>query len=211
MTRLSLDHIVIGTASLEEGCRWLENKLGVPAVGGGKHALMGTHNALWRLDCCYLELVAIDHAAAFPDRPRWFGLDNPIIQTKLRARPRLLTWVAATNGIALDVATTPIDLGDILEAKRDKLAWRITVPKDGSVPAGGAFPTLIQWAGGAISPKAALPEQGLLLEELSVGLRGDSARFLSLRGIAAPVFFGEIGKLKARISNPAKSLTLVVD
>lgn len=211
MTRLSLDHVVVGTASLDEGCRWLDSKLGVAPAGGGKHALMGTHNALWRLDCCYLELVAIDPAALDPNRPRWFGLDNPLVQAKLRHRPRLLTWVAATNGIALDVAAAPVDLGQILEAKRDSLAWRITVPKNGSMPSGGAFPTLIQWASGTVSPKAALPEQGLVLKELFVGLRGDKATFLTLRGIAAPVVFGEIGKVTARISNPAKSLNLVLD
>lgn len=211
MTRLSLDHIVIGAASLDEGCRWLESKLGVASVGGGKHAVMGTHNALWRLDCCYLEVVAIDPAAAAPTRPRWFALDNPLVQAKLRNRPRLLTWVAATNGIALDVAAAPVNIGQILEAKRDNLAWRITVPKDGSLPSEGAVPTLIQWASGSVSPKETLAGQGLVLEELSVGLRGDKARFLSLRGITTPVVFGEIGKLTARLCNPAKSLTLAMD
>jgi len=49
MARSELDHIVIGCASLDAGMRWVEARLGVAPVPGGRHLAMGTHNALVRL------------------------------------------------------------------------------------------------------------------------------------------------------------------
>lgn len=160
---------------------------------------MGTHNALWRLDCCYLEVVAIDPAVPSPARPRWFGLDNPLTQARLRTRPRVLTWVIATNAIILDHASAPLGPGQILDIERDHLRWKITVPKDGSLPEGGAFPTLIEWGKSTTSPARSLPDQGLVLQELTVGLADDRARWLTQRGIRAPVAFAAKQGLHATV------------
>lgn len=86
-----LDHLVVAARDLDSGARWLERQLGVPLVPGGAHVLMGTHNRLLRLaggERLYLELIAIDPAAAPPSRPRWFGLDDPALQARLAGRPR---------------------------------------------------------------------------------------------------------------------------
>ncbi len=211
MTRLRLDHIVIGAASLDQGQAWLQSRLGLPPVGGGKHPIMGTHNALWRLDSCYLEVIAIDPGAALPRYPRWFGLDNPVTAAKLRSRPRVLTWVVSTNGITLDAESAPVSVGPILDVRRDLLSWRMTVPKDGSLPGGGDFPTLIEWGHGVVSPADSLPAQDMILERLTVGLSGDRARWLTARGVSAPVVFSARPGLAAVIKLPGSAGSVTID
>ena len=46
---------------------------------------MGTHNrVLGMAGGMYLEVIAIDPDAAAPERPRWFGLDEPAMRERLR-------------------------------------------------------------------------------------------------------------------------------
>jgi hypothetical protein len=54
----------------------------------------------------------------------------------------------------------------VLSLSRGDYRWRIGVPPDGSLPAAGAFPTLIQWEGDR-HPGAALPAAGCRLESLT--------------------------------------------
>ena len=83
--RSALDHLVVVCRDLAQGAAWLRERTGVEPQPGGKHKLMGSHNALLRLGArTYLELLAIDPAAAQPARPRWFGLDAPDLQAALR-------------------------------------------------------------------------------------------------------------------------------
>jgi hypothetical protein len=82
------DHFVIAAAHLDDGAAWLHDRLGVSMSGGGRHRRMGTHNRLLRLgDGRYLEVIAVDAAAPAPDRPRWFGLDQPAMQARLAHEP----------------------------------------------------------------------------------------------------------------------------
>jgi hypothetical protein len=46
---IELDHIVIGAATLEDGVRFVKQKLGVDIPPGGKHPLMSTHNHVMQL------------------------------------------------------------------------------------------------------------------------------------------------------------------
>ena len=72
------DHLIIGAHTLEQGAAYIEELLGVKPQAGGRHAAMGTHNMLLRLGArAYLEIIAIDPAGETPQRPRWFGLDDP--------------------------------------------------------------------------------------------------------------------------------------
>ena len=41
----ALDHLLVGTADLEQGVRWMQQQAGVRAVPGGSHPGVGTRNA----------------------------------------------------------------------------------------------------------------------------------------------------------------------
>ena len=166
---LRLDHFAIGASELEEGVAFVSEALGAKPLGGGKHPLFGTHNALWRLEAkfpVYLEVIAIDPAADNPACPRWFGLDDPVTQARLAAGPKLLTFVASTNSIAAARKSMPVDPGDPIEVTRADLKWLFTLPPDGGLIVAGALPYLIEWPDG-VFPVANMAEQGI--ELVSVG------------------------------------------
>ena len=153
----SVDHLVVGAATLEQGVAWCEATLGVMPGPGGKHPLMGTHNRLLAIGSpafprAYLEIIAIDPQAAAPARRRWFDLDDPALRAALAAGPRLIHWVARCDDAVAEcaaLAAAGIDRGEVLQAERDTprglLRWRISVRDDGQRLAGGALPTLIEW------------------------------------------------------------------
>jgi hypothetical protein len=206
---LALDHLVVAARTLEEGARWLEARTGVPTVAGGRHALMGTHNRLMALSGgAYLEIIAIDPDAPPPGRPRWFGLDSPAMRERLEAGPALIHWVARTGDIAAARAAAPEMAGEILELERGDYRWRIGVPADGSLPADGAFPTLIQWLGGR-HPAGALPESGCRLHRLAIRLPGAEGLIARLRALGlaedAPVRIveGEGAGISAELRSPS--------
>ena len=156
-----LDHIVVAAADLEAGVTWVEERLGqaLPAAGG-KHPLMGTHNRLMRLgESAFLEVIAPDPEAEAPARPRWFGLDHP------PATPRLAHWLVRWPGLS----QLPEVNGPAIRQRRGDLSWLITVPEDGTLPHGGAFPSFLDWemAEETIPPRA-MPSLGLDLAALRV-------------------------------------------
>lgn len=163
---LAIDHLVIAARTLDEGAAWVRERLGVDPVPGGRHDLMGTHNRLLALGSGrYLEVIAIDPASPAPSRTRWFSLDAPAMAERLARGPALVHWVARTSDIEQAAARLPYPAGDILELSRGEFRWRITVPADGALAAGGAFPTLIEWQGTA-HPAQVLPDSGCVLERL---------------------------------------------
>lgn len=171
MPRCALDHLVVAAATLDEGVDWLEQKLGVRVPQGGSHPLMGTHNCLMQIGGgAFLEVIAIDADATPPGRPRWYGLDRSEIQEGLAESPKLLTWVVRTPDIAATTKASPIPCGPVIEGRRGTLVWGITVPRDGSMPEGGLFPTLIQWPAslGPEGPVPNMPDLGCRLEGFSI-------------------------------------------
>lgn len=175
-----IDHLVIAADSLEQGEAWCAGVFGVEPSGGGRHALMGTHNRLMSISSehfpdCYLELIAIDPAAAPPGRPRWFGLDDPVLREALRERPRLVHAVARTRAIESDrrgLVGVGLDPGEPLALERETpygmLRWLVTVREDGRTESSGALPSLIEWHG--THPAEHLPPSGVELRD--VVLRG---------------------------------------
>jgi len=157
-----LDHIAIGCESLDEGCVWTEAALGVSLRPGGQHQRFGTHNRLLGLgDGVYLEVIAIDPTATHSG-PRWFGLEQ------FRGAPRLVNWICSTGDLDADLARAPVAAGRELDLERGDLKWRIAVPEDGSLPLGGGYPTLIEWAAGTHHPADRLGPSGVRLLDWTV-------------------------------------------
>jgi hypothetical protein len=158
-----LDHLAVVCADLDEGTAWAESALGVRFQRGGKHARYGTHNRLLGLGAeLYLEVIAIDPEAAVSG-PRWFGLDD------FTGPPRLGNWIVACDRLDEALDQSPEGSGDSIELQRGDLKWRISVPVDGSLPVGGGWPTLIEWAQGTRHPASRLDDSGLRLERLTIG------------------------------------------
>jgi len=153
------DHLVVAALTLDAGCDWVEERLGVRPQPGGAHVKMGTHNAVLSLGPgFYLEVIAVDPAGTAPARARWFDLDEPRMKAALAEGPQLVHWVARTDDIDAAVRKVP-DLGVAMPMTRGAWSWRITVPDDGHRPGRGLVPTLIQWAD-ARHPTDALEDSG---------------------------------------------------
>ncbi len=162
-----LDHITVAALTLEQGVDHVQRALGVVVPSGGAHPLMGTHNCLMRLgDGLFLEIIAPDPAAT-PQRTRWFSLDDPLMRARLEQAPQLISWVirVADLGGALHMVDRAV--GEAVPLTRGSLAWLISVPRDGSMPFDGAFPTLIEWPAGP-HPASRMADLGCQLEHLAI-------------------------------------------
>jgi len=218
--KLALDHLVVAARTLAEGTQWCEATLGVAPGQGGRHALFGTHNALVKIASAafpraYLEIIAIDpgaDAAARLPRPRWFALDEPGLQARIAAAPRLVHWVARSEEPAAHraaFAAAGHDPGTPLQAWRDtphgRLEWEITVPADGALACGGALPTLIRWRGA--HPVDALPAAPVRLRVLQLrGLPPRSGELFGLAGVQHDAAPGPA--LRAVLDTPRGQITL---
>ncbi|PSO19545.1 VOC family protein [Bradyrhizobium sp. MOS003] len=160
---LRLDHITVAANDLAEGVAYVEQALGIAPPAGGAHPLMGTHNHLLRLsETSFLEVIAPNPSAPAPTRPRWFALDDQRAHAALELSPRLVTWVANTSDIKSALATMPHAARPAITVTRGTLEWLISVPPDGSMPFGGAFPTIIEWPAGP-HPASRMAELGCSL------------------------------------------------
>ena len=161
-----IDHLVFAAPTLALGIEHIADLTGATPRPGGKHAGMGTHNALVKLgERLYLEIIAIDPAGDKPTRRRWFDLDDGNLIADLFDRPRLIHWVARTRDLEFAAKHAGYDPGPIIPFARGPYRWRITVPDDGKRPGRGVLPTLIQWE--SSHPADALPDSGLTLEQLA--------------------------------------------
>jgi hypothetical protein len=156
---LMLDHLAVACTSLDEGTAWVQDRLGVKLQQGGQHPRYGTHNTLLGLgDGLYLEVIAKEPGVTPQAGHSWFDLD------RFTGPPRLANWICRTD----DMAAAPSVAGAPRALTRGDLAWQITVPDDGSLPFGGAFPTLIEWAAGTLHPAARLPASDCKLLQFEV-------------------------------------------
>lgn len=211
----SLDHLVVLAASLEEGVAWCESTLGVTPGPGGKHPLMGTHNRLFSIAGAgyaraYFEIIAIDTEAPAPARRRWFDMDDPALQARVRRDgPQLVHWVVRVDDATAAVAVLRaqgIDRGEVIGASRPTahglLQWQITVRTDGRRLLDGLLPTLIQWD--AVHPTAAMPASGVTLVSLELQHPQADTLTEALRGIgrAHPAVAHGPASLRAQLLTP---------
>lgn len=185
---IELDHIVIGTRSLEEGVKNLEDLLGCPLAPGGQHLGFGTHNRLVSLGPdCYLELIALDPkqpAANLANAPL-FGLGQPDMQTALKSGPalQLLAWAARTASLHdwpnLEPALAPLSdqliesnkmtwltqsIGEPIQMSRGELRWTFVHRRDGH-PVPDGLPSILSW-GSTPHPCSRLSDHGLRIQNL---------------------------------------------
>jgi len=207
--RCELDHLVVACKDLEQGTRWVAERLGVEPADGGKHPLMGTHNRVLKIAArAYLELIAIDPDAPAPGRPRWFDLDSPELQARIAQSPALVTWAVRTDRIAEALTHVP-ELGSVHAATRGALSWQITIPDEGKLQFGGLLPTVLQW--GDAHPTDTMQDSGCELAELALThpmSAGLVPMFRALR-IAGPVDLRAGPKaLVARLRTPRGDIEL---
>ncbi|MFN4192610.1 MAG: VOC family protein [Tabrizicola sp.] len=195
---LALDHLAVSALSLEEGADWVEQALGVPLAGGGKHPHMGTHNRLLSLGDLYLEVIAIDPAAPRPVHPRWFDLD------RFRGPPRLTNWICRTDDLDSALAEAPPGTGTATDLQRGDYRWRFAVPATGRLPFDDRFPALIQWQG-ELHPARTLRDHGIRLTGLEITHPEAQALRDALAGLSDPRVVVELGPyhaLRATFSTP---------
>ena len=59
-----------------------------------------------------------------------------------------MCWVVGTDNLDVVIAASPVDLGEVVLFTRGDRSWRLTVPKDGSLPMDGLLPAFIEWSPG---------------------------------------------------------------
>jgi hypothetical protein len=178
-----LDHLTVAALTLEQGVEHVRRSLGVVVPRGGKHPLMGTHNGLMRLgDGVFLEIIAPDPDAT-PQRTRWFALDDPAMRERLKLTPQLISWVVRVPDLKAALGEVDPSAGEAVPLTRGQLSWLISVSRDGSMPFGGAFPTLIEWPAGP-HPALGMADLGCRLQNLAIA-HPDNA---GLAAALAPIF-----------------------
>lgn len=204
-----IDHLIITAPTLAIGGAFAFEQLGVRLNVGGEHPRMGTHNLLLRLgDTMFLEVIAINPAAAQTLRARWFELDAQ------PSEPRLACWVARADDIRESVTVASEALGIIEPMSRGAIEWLISVPEDGSLPLGGIGPALIQWQS-ANHPAQNMQDQGCQLVGLDL-LHPDPKRVTELLrslaiaepGVSLRVREASAPRLVAHINTPLGLRTL---
>lgn len=140
-----LDHLVYAVPDLQSGVEAFSERLGAAPAFGGRHASLGTHNAILPLvGGRYVELIAPDPSSPAPAGRRPFGLDD-------LSAPALVTWAAGTADIEADVERARdagYDPGTVVELAREtpegeRLTWRLALRPD--PPGDGLVPFLIDW------------------------------------------------------------------
>ncbi|MEM7056664.1 MAG: VOC family protein [Pseudomonadota bacterium] len=163
-----IDHFAIGADSLEQGAAALKTQLGMEVPRGSKHDAMSTHNCVCQAgNESFLEILSIDPDAPEPGRTRWFTMDDPTTQARLVERPRALCWVVGTEDLDSIVASSPVDLGEVVFFQRGDRTWRLTVPADGHLPEGGLLPAFIEWSPGP-HPSTGMQDLGITLTDVKL-------------------------------------------
>lgn len=163
-----IDHLVIGARTLLQGVNYVRELLGVDMPYGGVHTKMGTHNHLMRTGKeTFLEIIAINPDIEPPNRPRWFGLDDPFVRQRLDTQPYLLTWVVNTRNINKLIQQSTFSLGKAELIRRGNLSWYFGLPNDGRLLAGGMLPYVIEWQTDE-HPSANMTDLGCNLDRLEI-------------------------------------------
>ncbi|WP_299395847.1 VOC family protein [Pelagibius sp.] len=166
---LTLDHLTVIAPTLAEGVAHVRDCLGLEVPFGTRHDYMGTHNHRLQLGgTVYLEIVARDPEGIDPGRARWFGLDNgEQVRADWAEGRRLRGWVAATEDIGSLVCAQGTVFGERVSLPPAAPSFDFAIPADGSLPLGGAAPSLIDHCGER-TVMARIPDLGARLLSLTL-------------------------------------------
>jgi hypothetical protein len=142
-----LDHIVIGSNSLQEGTDFVEKKLGLSLSEIGYHENMGTHNRVIKI-ChnIYLEVIAIDPDSKSFANAKCFNLDKKKQQAKLKISPQIIGYVIENQNPEMLRLYSPF-----FEMSRGDYCWEFAFPKSDNnlindkLIESGLVPSLIKW------------------------------------------------------------------
>src|SRR4029077_12018141 len=98
---------------------------------------------------------------------RWFSLDDSRMRGRLADVPQLISWVVRVADLNKALQSLGRAVGEAVPMTRGPLSWLISVPRDGSMPFDGAFPTLIEWPVGP-HPASGMADLGCRLEHLAI-------------------------------------------
>ena len=143
----SLDHIVFGSFTLDEGTKFVENILQAKLSEIGYHKDIGTHNRVIRIsEKVYLEVIAIDPKTSKLNNRKWFNLDNSKLQSKLKKSPQVIGYVIENDDVSITKYYDPF-----FESSRDIYKWKFAMPTfknnilDSEIIEAGMIPSLISW------------------------------------------------------------------
>ena len=143
----SLDHIVFGSFTLDEGTKFVENILQAKLSEIGYHKDIGTHNRVIRIsEKVYLEVIAIDPKTSKLNNRKWFNLDNSKLQSKLKKSPQVIGYVIENDDINITKYYDPF-----FESSRDIYKWQFAMPTfnknilNSEIVEAGMIPSLISW------------------------------------------------------------------
>ena len=143
----SLDHIVIGSFTLEEGTKFVENILQAKLSEIGYHKDIGTHNRVIRIsEKVYLEVIAIDPKTSKLNNRKWFNLDNSKLQSKLKKSPQVIGYVIENDNMNITKYYDPF-----FESSREIYKWQFAMPTfnnnilNSEIVEAGMIPSLISW------------------------------------------------------------------
>ena len=143
----SLDHIVFGSFTLDEGTKFVENILQAKLSEIGYHKDIGTHNRVIRIsEKVYLEVIAIDPKTSKLNNRKWFNLDNSKLQSKLKKSPQVIGYVIENDNMNITKYYDPF-----FESSRDIYKWQFAMPTfnnnilNSEIIEAGMIPSLISW------------------------------------------------------------------
>lgn len=160
------DHIVVSARARLEGGAHVTRLTGAEMGMGGEHKGLGTHNLLCQLGGdVFLEVISRNPDEPKPDRPLWYGLDNP------PDAPALSAWVLGSDDLDRTLARAAElghDLGRPLSVQRGALSWRFALRADGGAAVDGSAPYVMQWDQPDPHPSMQMADPGLRLQTFNI-------------------------------------------
>jgi catechol 2,3-dioxygenase-like lactoylglutathione lyase family enzyme len=109
---MRIDHVIYATSDLDAASARVQAALGVPAVAGGRHEGLGTHNRIVPLGGGYLELLAV----ADPQEASGSALGSALQARLAETGEGLLGWAVAVEDVEPVAARLGTSLSTIARA-----------------------------------------------------------------------------------------------